>query len=142
MAEGTETMQKTSATILGLVAVVATVVAQQGHFDVWDTLIGLTLFFIVVAYREPIDSIIEAFAFSAVLSVCCILTFGFLLEYLWISFDLVTVHGERVYDKFVNKSAPRIPKRDVAFVGLWLALTLVGARILWKHRGRWCRQPD
>jgi hypothetical protein len=72
-------------TLLGVAfAGIVSVVVSEDEWDLFDSMIGLTLVFLLLAYgrfrREVVGSRWEAVAAGAVWGFCVVLVFGFLIE--------------------------------------------------------------
>jgi hypothetical protein len=71
------------AALLGIaLAGAISVAVSSDRFDLWDTIVGITLVLILLTYdtRKPTQQI-ERYAFGAVYALCGLLIFGILLEY-------------------------------------------------------------
>jgi hypothetical protein len=110
-------------TLLGVAfAGIVSVVVSEDEWDLFDSMIGLTLVFVLLAYgrfrREVVASRWEAIAVGAVWAFCVVLVFGFLIE---------DVQGWLRWPPVAEQ------RRDLAgfwFAAVWLAATLAFAAAL------------
>ena len=111
------------ATIIGVAfAGIVSVVVTQDEWDLYDSMVGLTLMAILLAYgrfrREVVTSRWEAVAVGAVWAFCVVLVFGVLIE---------DVQG------WVHWPPIAEARRDLAgfwFAVVWLACTAVFSVVL------------
>lgn len=73
------------ATVVGVaIAGIVSVVVSEDEWDLFDSMVGLTLVFVLLAYgrfrREVVSSRWEAVAVGAVWAFCVVLVFGVLIE--------------------------------------------------------------
>ena len=66
---------------VALAGVIALIVGE-GPFDYWGTVIGCTLLLILVAYDTPTERLRQQLACGAVYTLCLVLIFGFVLNFI------------------------------------------------------------